>query len=120
MSSFTFLYFIKRNDRIRNKFAEITRIKGLSTDYYQVKKKEKLRKKIKRFVFLVKKDLCRQRMQAQPTRRISPEIHKIPTDSHVKRDSQSSSSRNSTSSWTEEPVTNVNMDIMTGHLILVC
>jgi hypothetical protein len=59
-------------------------------------------------------------MQAQPTRRISPEIHKIKTDSHVKHNSQSSSSRSSTSSWIEEPVTTVNMDIMTGHLILVC
>jgi len=58
-------------------------------------------------------------MQEQPTRRISPEIHKITTDSHVKRNSQSSSSRSSTSSWTEEPVITVNMDIMTGHLILV-
>jgi len=37
MGSFALLYFVKRNDRIRNKFAEITGIKGLSTDYYQVK-----------------------------------------------------------------------------------
>lgn len=54
MCSFALLYCIKRNDRIRNKFAEITRIKGLSTDYYQVKIK-KLQKKIKRIFFPVKK-----------------------------------------------------------------
>jgi protein tyrosine phosphatase len=102
MGSFAFLYFIKRNDRIRNKFAELTRIKGLSMNYYQ--------------------DLCRQRMQEQSGGRISPEIHTIhqttTTDSRIKRSSESSSSRSSTSSWPEEPVTTVNMDIMTGHLIL--
>jgi len=37
MAAFALLYFIKRNDRIRNKLAEITHIKGLSTNYYQVK-----------------------------------------------------------------------------------
>jgi len=45
MSSFALIYYIKRNDRIRNKFAELTRIKGLSTDYYQVRKT--FQKKIK-------------------------------------------------------------------------
>jgi hypothetical protein len=63
-------------------------------------------------------------MQEQPKRRISPEIQTIyptaPTDSRVKHNSKGSSSRSSTSSWTEEPVTTVNIDIMTGHLILVC
>ena len=38
----------------------------------------------------------------------------------VKHDSEDSSSGNSASSWAEEPITPVNMDIMTGHLILVC
>jgi hypothetical protein len=37
MGSFGLIYFIKRNDRIRDKFAEITQIKGLTTEYYQVK-----------------------------------------------------------------------------------
>lgn len=37
MAAFALLYYIKRNDRIRNKLAEITHIKGLSTNYYQVK-----------------------------------------------------------------------------------
>ncbi|CAF3702524.1 unnamed protein product [Rotaria sordida] len=99
MGSFAVLYFIKRNDRIRNKIAEITHIKGLSTNYYQ--------------------DLCRQRMKAQPTRRTSSEIH--PThqfNNRVKRTSEDSSSRSSISSYTDEPITSVNMDIMTGHLIL--
>jgi hypothetical protein len=58
-------------------------------------------------------------MQAQPKRRISPEIPTTVTDSRAARNSESSSTRSSTSSWTEESVTNVNMDIMTGHLILV-
>ncbi|CAF1037550.1 unnamed protein product [Adineta ricciae] len=111
MAAFVLLYFVKRNDRIRNKLAEITHIKGLSTNYYQ--------------------DLCRQRMQVQPTSSKSPEIHKVhqsspssaaPTTvtagSHVKHNSEGSSTRSSTSSWSEEPVAPVNMDIMTGHLIL--
>ena len=63
-------------------------------------------------------------MQAQPTRRISPEVqtnHQTSvTNSYVNGYNEDSSSRSSTSSWTEEPVATVNMDIMTGHLILVC
>lgn len=111
MAAFLLLYFVKRNDRVRNKLAEITHIKGLSTNYYQ--------------------DLCRQRMQVQPTSGKAPEVHKIhptasssaaPTTvsaaSHVKQSSEGSSTRSSTSSWSEEPVAPVNMDIMTGHLIL--
>ncbi|CAF3413861.1 unnamed protein product [Rotaria sp. Silwood1] len=102
MGSFALLYFIKRNDRIRNKIADITHIKGLSTDYYQ--------------------DLCRQRMKAQPTRRKLSEVHTthqtVPFNSRVKRHSEVSSSRSSTSSYMDESVTSVNMDIMTGHLIL--
>jgi hypothetical protein len=37
MAAFALLFFVKRNDRIRNKLAEITQIKGLSTNYYQVR-----------------------------------------------------------------------------------
>jgi hypothetical protein len=118
MISFAFLYFIKRNDRIRNKFAELTRIKGLSTNYYQV------RQKLESIIhFFFSKDLCRQRMQEQPGRHMSPDVHTVhqaaTTENRAKRPSESSSSRSSTSSWPEEPVTTVNMDIMTGHLILV-
>ncbi|CAF1039393.1 unnamed protein product [Rotaria sp. Silwood1] len=111
MGAFAVLYFVKRNDRIRNKLAEITHFRGLSTNYYQ--------------------DLCRQRMQAQPTGSKSPEIHKVqqtpplsagPTTvsaaGYGKHNSEGSSTRSSTSSWSEEPVAPVNMDIMTGHLIL--
>lgn len=60
-------------------------------------------------------------MQGQPplTRRISPENPGASTDNLVQRNSDDTSSRGSTSSWSEEPVTTVNMDIMTGHLILV-
>ncbi|CAF1675744.1 unnamed protein product [Rotaria magnacalcarata] len=111
MGAFALLYYIKRNDRIRNKLAEITHIRGLSTNYYQ--------------------ELCRQRMQVQPTGSKSPEIHKthqtppsnagattVSAASHTKHNSEGSSTRSSTSSWSEEPVAPVNMDIMTGHLIL--
>ncbi|CAF3787903.1 unnamed protein product [Rotaria socialis] len=111
MGAFALLYYIKRNDRIRNKLAEITHIRGLSTNYYQ--------------------ELCRQRMQTQPTGSKSPEIHKthqispsnagattVSAASHTKHNSEGSSTRSSTSSWSEEPVAPVNMDIMTGHLIL--
>lgn len=111
MAAFALLYFVKRNDRIRNKLAEITHIKGLSTNYYQ--------------------DLCRQRMQTQPSGNKSPDIHKtqqtppssagptaISASGHAKHSSEDSSTRSSTSSWSEEPVAPVNMDIMTGHLIL--
>jgi hypothetical protein len=63
-------------------------------------------------------------MQAQPARHISPEVQAIrqtvPSANRAKRNSEDLSSRSSTSSWTEEPVTTINMDIMTGHLILVC
>lgn len=62
-------------------------------------------------------------MQVQPARRISPEIQPVQqtatSEKRVKHNSEGSSSRSSTSSWIEEPVTTVNMDIMTGHLILV-
>jgi len=113
MGAFALLYFIKRNDRFRNKLSEITHIRGLSANYYQ--------------------DLCRQRMQVQPSGSKSPEIHKVhpattsssaaPTTTsasaaHAKHNSEGSSTRSSTSSWSEEPVAPVNMDIMTGHLIL--
>lgn len=113
MGAFALLYFIKRNDRFRNKLSEITHIRGLSANYYQ--------------------DLCRQRMQVQPSGNKSPEVHKVhpattTTNSasvttstsavHAKHNSEGSSTRSSTSSWSEEPVAPVNMDIMTGHLIL--
>lgn len=92
MGSFVMLFYFKRSSQIRDKFAEITRFKRSTTNDYQ--------------------DLCRQRMQNQPTTRIAAgEVKK-------QRSSESSSSRSSTSSWTEEPVSTINMDIMTGHLIL--
>jgi hypothetical protein len=108
MAAFALLYFIKRNDRIRNKLAEITHIKGLSTNYYQVKFFFYMKKNY----WIFQKDLCRQRMQAQPTASKSPEIHKahqtsssptgpttVSAGSHVKHSSEGSSNRSSTSSW---------------------
>ncbi|CAF0927504.1 unnamed protein product [Adineta steineri] len=97
--SFTLFYFIKRNSHIRDKFVEITRIKGLSTNDYQ--------------------DLCRRRMQTQSKDQKSSETHQVASsNSRIKHNSERSSSQSSTSSWSEEPVTPINMDIMTGHLIL--
>jgi hypothetical protein len=58
-------------------------------------------------------------MQTQPT----SEIHRtVPPTARVKHNSEggSTSSRSSTSSWIDEPIVSVNMDIMTGHIILVC
>lgn len=108
MAAFAVLYFIKRNDRIRNKLAEITHIKGLSTNYYQVGSN---RCGTTGRLCLFAKDLCRQRMQAQPTGSKSPEVHKVhpaaaaaapttvPAGSHAKHNSEGSSTRSSTSSW---------------------
>jgi hypothetical protein len=60
------------------------------------------------------KDLCRQRMQVQPTGSSSPDIHKthqtspsraapttVSAGSHAKHNSEGSSNRSSTSSWLE-------------------
>ncbi|CAF1108335.1 unnamed protein product, partial [Didymodactylos carnosus] len=107
MAAIGILFFIKRNVRIRDKLAEITHIKGFSTKDYQ--------------------DLCRQRMQNQPQAKM-PDIHNISsqtntsqtntTSVNIKSNSEGSSNRSSTSSWSEEPLPTTNMDIMTGHLIL--
>ncbi|CAF0783006.1 unnamed protein product [Adineta ricciae] len=96
LGSFALFCFIRRNERIREKFAEITRIKSQSTNDYR--------------------DLCRQRMQTDG--KTVPVQQKPTARTRVKHDSEGSSSGNSTSSWAEEPITPVNMDIMTGHLIL--
>lgn len=37
MGAFACLFFLKRNERIRKKLTHITRLKGVPTDYYQVK-----------------------------------------------------------------------------------
>ncbi|UJR21066.1 hypothetical protein I4U23_024166 [Adineta vaga] len=97
LASFVLFYFIKRNDKIRKKFEEITRMKNGSADDYQ--------------------DLCRRRMQTTDCK--SSEVQrKTSTHTRGEQDNEDSSSHSSTSSWIEEPVTSMNMDIMTGHLIL--
>ncbi len=67
-------------------------------------------------MFFSSKDLCRQRMQVQPTGNKSPEIHRVhqtspsgagPTTvsaggNHAKHNSEGSSTRSSTSSWFEK------------------
>uniref|UniRef100_A0A8C4QV78 Protein-tyrosine phosphatase receptor IA-2 ectodomain domain-containing protein n=1 Tax=Eptatretus burgeri TaxID=7764 RepID=A0A8C4QV78_EPTBU len=74
-------------------------------------------------------ELCRQRMASQSS---EPERDRAPSVPHVSRISSLSSQpsegapyphspspRSSISSWTEEPATS-NLDITTGHMILVC
>ncbi|XP_067141630.1 receptor-type tyrosine-protein phosphatase N2 [Centruroides vittatus] len=67
-------------------------------------------------------DLCRQRMASKCHEKPEP-IHVIQSPKRVSSLSQSEtsqpspSSRSSTSSWSEEPVSS-NMDISTGHMIL--
>lgn len=56
-------------------------------------------------------------MQEQTTGRM-PSAVALKND-RVKQTSESSSSRSSVSSWTEESSTKINIDVMTGHLILV-
>lgn len=95
LGSFALFCFIRKNERIQEKFAEITRINSQSTN-----------------------DPSRQRMQTDG--KAAPVQQKPTGRARVKHDSEGSSSGNSTSSWVEEPIIPVNMDIMTGHLILVC
>lgn len=61
-------------------------------------------------------DLCRARMQAkQPSEKVeSPRITSLSREG----ESNLPSNRSSTSSWSEEP-TFSNMDIATGHMVLV-
>lgn len=62
-------------------------------------------------------DLCRARMQAKQTgeRAESPRISSL---SHENESTNLLSNRSSTSSWSEEPAFS-NMDISTGHMVLV-
>lgn len=62
-------------------------------------------------------DLCRARMQAkQPTEKVeSPRITNLSRESDF---NYLPSNRSSTSSWGEEPALS-NMDISTGHMVLV-
>lgn len=62
-------------------------------------------------------DLCRQRMQGKTTEKPEP-LHAASRIGSVSGEQvRSPSSRSSTSSWSEEPVTS-NMDISTGHIVL--
>ena len=38
LSTFVFLYFLKRNERIQQKLTHLTRIKRVPTDHYRVRK----------------------------------------------------------------------------------
>ncbi|CAE1305248.1 PTPRN [Acanthosepion pharaonis] len=63
-------------------------------------------------------DLCRQKMQSKTSEKPEP-LHAAATRIASVSEAQvrSPSSRSSTSSWSEEPVTS-NMDISTGHIVL--
>jgi len=64
-------------------------------------------------------DLCRQRMQSKSSEKPEP-LHvaqRVGSVSATEQAARSPSSRSSTSSWSEEPVTS-NMDISTGHIVL--
>lgn len=61
-------------------------------------------------------DLCRARMTAKSSSNNIPAERIIMTGSQNERPP---SSRSSTSSWSEEPAL-TNMDISTGHMVLVC
>lgn len=62
-------------------------------------------------------DLCRQRMQGKTTEKPEPLHAASRIGSMSGEQVRSPSSRSSTSSWSEEPVTS-NMDISTGHIVL--
>lgn len=151
MTAFVFLYYIKRNDRIRNKLAEITHIKGLSTNYYQVKSIVFL--SLSFFSEQRRTDFFLQRIYADKECKCNQQVvnhrkfikftkhhrhqlveqlqvvmfnttAKVPQ--HVVQHHHGSNVFSfsffdlySIDSRSEEPVAPVNMDIMTGHLILV-
>lgn len=62
-------------------------------------------------------DLCRQRMATKQTEKPEP-LSRISSIAQSEGAQPSPSSRSSTSSWSEEPVQS-NMDISTGHVVLV-
>lgn len=153
MTAFVLLYYIKRNDRIRNKLAEITHIKGLSTNYYQVKSIVSffsLASSMKENVFLQriyadKECKCNQQVvnhqkfikfikhhhhQLVPQQQQHRQVAMLNTTAKVHQHVV----QHHPGSYhfffyhldffvefdrSEEPVAPVNMDIMTGHLILV-
>ncbi|XP_013405560.1 receptor-type tyrosine-protein phosphatase N2 [Lingula anatina] len=66
-------------------------------------------------------DLCRQRMQSKASEKPEPIVARVGSVSNVDPKAEPSptsrSSKSSTSSWSEEPVSS-NMDISTGHVVL--
>ena len=143
MTAFVFLYYIKRNDRIRNKLAEITHIKGLSTNYYQVKSivffsEQRRTDFFLQRIYADKECKCNQQVvnhrkfikftkhhhqqQLQVvTSHTTAKVLQLVVQHHHGSSIFSSSFFDlySIDSRSEEPVAPVNMDIMTGHLILV-
>ncbi|XP_071156747.1 receptor-type tyrosine-protein phosphatase N2-like isoform X2 [Mytilus edulis] len=93
------IYLIRRHSRSKEKLAQLATVSEgteASKDY---------------------QDLCRQRMQSKSSEKPEP-LHAASRIGSVSETQvRSPSSRSSTSSWSEEPVTS-NMDISTGHIVL--
>lgn len=91
--------FVRKTDRKRYKLGDIqsnlSNVETNSKDY---------------------QDLCRTRMAAKNPNNSTGEIGRLVSLSKD-TDKQQTSSRSSVSSWSEEPATN--MDISTGHMVLV-
>lgn len=91
--------FVRKNDRKRNKLG------GLQSNMANVETNSK-----------DYQDLCRTRMAAKNPNNSTGEIGRLVSLSKD-NEKQQTSSRSSVSSWSEEPATN--MDISTGHMVLV-
>lgn len=93
------IVFVRRNDKKRNKLgglqSNLANSETNSKDY---------------------QDLCRTRMAAKNPNHSTGEIGRLVSLSKD-NEKQQTSSRSSVSSWSEEPATN--MDISTGHMVLV-
>lgn len=90
------IIFVRRNDRKRDKLGGLlTNMETNSKDY---------------------QDLCRTRMAAKNPNNSTGEVGRL-VSVGKDTDKQQTSSRSSVSSWSEEPATN--MDISTGHMVLV-
>ncbi|XP_062577396.1 receptor-type tyrosine-protein phosphatase N2-like [Saccostrea cucullata] len=94
------IFLIRRNSKSKKKLAQLSGTTGEgnepSQDY---------------------QDLCRQRMQGKSSEKPEPLHAASRIGSMSGEQVRSPSSRSSTSSWSEEPVTS-NMDISTGHIVL--
>ncbi|KAK3108707.1 hypothetical protein FSP39_013802, partial [Pinctada imbricata] len=94
------VYLIRRHTRSKQKLAQLS---SSSTSAAEPSKDYQ--------------DLCRQRMQSKSSEKPEPLHAASRIGSVSEQQVRSPSSRSSTSSWSEEPVSS-NMDISTGHIVL--